>query len=149
MTYEDLVKARIIEPYEVGNEEIAAKIRDARHDIDVAQNMAGMDLDWAFSIAYNGIREVATAYAYHLGYRPKGNAKHYNTFKFLEEALPDSFQKEVSLMQRLRKKRNQVVYDSRGIISETEAKEIIAFSKKFLDEILDILPKDITRLTRK
>lgn len=149
MTYEELVKAKIIEPYDVTNEEIAAKIQDARHDIEVAQNMANLDLDWAYGIAYNGIRETATAYAYYLGYRPRGGAKHYNTFKFLEEALPDRFLKEVSLMQKIREKRHQVVYDHRGIISETEAKDVIAFSKRFLDEILDLLPKEIVELTKK
>lgn len=147
MTYEELVRNKVIESYEVDSEEIASKIKDARHDIGVAQEIKGIDLDWAYGIAYNGIREIATAYAWHLGYRPRGVNKHYNTFKFLEVALPDRFQKEVGLMQKIREKRHQIVYDSRGIISETEAKDVIAFSQQFLKEIMDLLPKKIMELS--
>lgn len=145
MTYERLVKSRVIEQYKVSVEEIAEHLRVARRDIHVAQDVG--DLDWAFNIAYNGILQTALAYMYHEGYRPRGEGKHYNTFRFLEEALPQDFKKEVKLLQKLRKKRNQAVYDAVGIVSETEAKNIISFSVRFLNEILDLLPEQVVELS--
>lgn len=44
MTYERLVKSRVIEQYKVSTEEIAEHLRVARRDIHVAQDVG--DLDW-------------------------------------------------------------------------------------------------------
>lgn len=55
MPYENLLKQRVIEPAKVSKEEIAEHLRVARHDASVAQNISSIDLDWAFTVAYNSI----------------------------------------------------------------------------------------------
>lgn len=112
MNLENFLKERAIEPAKVTDGEIAEHLRVADHDIGVAQSVAGLDLDWAFTIAYNGILQSALAFMYLKGYRPRGEAKHYNTFRFLKAALPGEFQKEITRLQKLRKKRNQAVYQT-------------------------------------
>ena len=149
MSYESLIKRRIIEPCEVVDEEIAGHLRAAGQDRQTAEYMAGMDLDWAFNIAYNSILQAALAYMYWQGYRPRGEGKHYNTFEFLKTALPKEFQKDINLCQKLRKKRNRSVYGERGLISETEAKNIVSFSKRFLNEIGELLPGNIVEMSEK
>lgn len=148
MSYESLIKRRIIEPCKVSDEEIAGHLNAAWRDRQTAEYIATMDLDWAFNIAYNSILQAALAYMYWQGYRSRGEGKHYNTFEFLKEALPSEFQKDIDRCQKLRKKRNRSVYGGRGQISETEAKNIVAFSKKFLDEISDLLPENIVEMSR-
>lgn len=148
MTYEDLIKARIIEPCKVDDAEIAGNLRAARQDRKNAEYMAVNDLDWGFNIAYNSILQAALAYMYWQGYMPRGSGKHYNTFEFLKEALPKEFHKDIARCQRLRKKRNCSVYGKRGLISEDDAKNILAFSKRFLDEISDLLPKNIIKMSK-
>lgn len=148
MPYEKLLENRIIEPVEVSDEEIAGRLRAASRDIEVAQSVAGLDLDWAFTIAYNGILQTALAFMYSKGFRPRGEGKHFNTFRFLKEALPEAFEKEISLMQKLRKKRNQAVYQSKGMVSEKEAQNIIKFSLDFLNEIMGLLPEGITKIAK-
>ncbi|MHB9053615.1 MAG: HEPN domain-containing protein [Thermoleophilia bacterium] len=137
---------RIIEPCKVIDEEIAGHLRAAEQDRQSAEYMAGNDLDWAFNIAYNSILQAALAYMYWQGYQPRGEGKHYNTFEFLKAALPNEFQKDIARCQKLRKKRNRSVYGERGLITEDEAKSIVSFSKRFLDEILDLLPENIVKL---
>lgn len=146
MIYERLLKARMIERCEIASGEIAEHLRVARHDIQLANNVAGLDLDWAFSIAYNGILQSALALMYKEGFRPRGEAKHYNTFEFLSEALPDKYRRDIERVQKLRAKRNKAMYRSRGIVSEKEAKQIIAFANTFHGEIIALMPDDITKL---
>lgn len=148
MIYKKLLNDRIIEPCEVSDEEIADHLRTAQRDIDVAQDVEDLDLDWAFTIAYNGILQTALSFMYSKGYRPRGEGKHLNTFKFLSAALPKELQGQIGRVQKLRKKRNQAVYRRTGVVSETEAKDIIAFSHKFHEEIVHLLPNQITNFLK-
>lgn len=148
MTFDSLLKERAIERCSVSDAEIADHLRVARHDIEFAHSISGQDLDWAFTIAYNGILQAALAFMYQKGFRPRGEAKHYNTFRFLAEALPEDFQQDIERAQKLRSKRNRTVYQSRGLVSEHEANGILAFSRKFLEEILHSMPPQIVRMIR-
>ncbi len=147
MIYENLIKARIIESCKVSDREIAGHLATARQDRQNAEYMANNDLDWAFNIGYNSILQAALAYMYWQGYRPRGEGKHYNTFEFLKEAMPRELQKDIARCQKLRKKRNRSVYGKRGLITEDEAKGILSFSKKFLDEINELLPDHIIKMS--
>lgn len=148
MTFDSLLKERAIQRCEVADEEIAEHLRVARHDIDFAHSIAGQDLDWAFTIAYNGILQAALAFMYQKGFRPRGEAKHYNTFRFLADALPDEYQEDIERVQKLRTKRNRAVYQTRGAVSEQEANDILTFSLRFFDEILGLMPQQIVRMTK-
>ncbi len=147
MSYEKLLKKQMIEPTRVSNKELAEHLFSARHDIKVAQNVQAIDLDWAFNIAYNGILQSALTLMYHKGYRPKGEAKHYITFEFLKDTLSSEWAPKVNRIQKLRQKRNLAVYEHRGIVSETEAKDTIEFASRFYGEIEAILPKEVVTLS--
>jgi len=149
MAYEDLIKRRIIEPCTVSKGELTEHLRVAKHDASVAQDIATIDLDWAFTVAYNGILQTALSYMYFQGYRPRGEGKHLNTFRFLRAALPESYEREINRLQKLRRKRNMAVYQKRGTVTEKEAMDIIKFAEKFFKEILDLLPKEYKRLLKK
>lgn len=104
MLYENLLKQRVIEPTKVSKEEIAEHLRVAMHDASVAQNISSIDLDWAFTVAYNSILQIALAYMYLQGYRPRGEGKHLNTFRFLKITLAKEYEREIGRLQKLRQK---------------------------------------------
>lgn len=149
MSYEELLKARIIEPVQISPEEIADLLKVAKRDIDTANKVINFDLDWAFAIAYNSILQLTLAWMNSLGYRPRGEAKHVNTFKFLEETLPEERQPMIKRLQRMRRKRNATIYRQRGIVSEKEALDVIAFANQYFKEIEAILPNEIVELSKK
>ena len=148
MAYEDLLKRRIIEPVAISKGEIVEHLRVAKHDSSVAQEIAAVDLDWAFTVAYNGILQTALSYMYFQGYRPRGEGKHLNTFRFLKVALPEAYQSEINRLQKLRRKRNMAVYQRRGTVTEKEATDIIEFAGKFFEEIIDLMPKEYKKLLK-
>ena len=149
MSYDDLLKARIIEPVSISNEGIADLLRVSRRDIKTAIRLKDYDLDWAFAIAYNSILQLTNAWMNHLGFRPREEAKHVNTFKFLEETLPKERKPIVERLQRMRKKRNTTIYKKKGIITEKEALMVINFANQYYKEVEDILPDKIVKLSKR
>jgi hypothetical protein len=148
MTFDDLAKRRMIEKTIVSDDEIAEHLRVGYHDISLARTLSTQDLDWSFNIAYNGILQVSTAYMNHLGYRARGKAKHYNTFVFLSIALPSEYAHDIDRIQKMRAKRNLATYETRGIVSEREAKDIVTFAERFFTAISDLLPPHIVRAVK-
>ncbi|MBS3909196.1 MAG: hypothetical protein KGZ93_06175 [Actinobacteria bacterium] len=149
MSYDELLKARIIEPVTVSDEEIADLLKVARRDINTAKNLINSDLDWAFAIAYNAILQLTLAWMNQLGYRPRGENKHVNTFIFLEHTVPKERQPMIRRLQKMRKKRNATVYRQKGLISEKEALTVIDFASEYAKEIESVLPAGIVSLSHK
>jgi hypothetical protein len=144
MSFEELLKRRAIERVTVTPREIGELLAVARRDIRAAQAMVNTDLDWAFAIAYNAILQLSIAFMAQLGYRPRGEGKHYNTFRFMEEALPED-KAMIRRLQKLRKKRNVTLYEHPGAISETEALDVVEFASRYYEEIKSKLPPEVAR----
>ena len=147
MSYEELLRRRAIEPVTVTPREIGELLAVARRDIKTAENLVTMDLDWAFVIAYNSVLQLSIAYMAWLGYRPRGEGKHYNTFQFMAEALPDD-QQMIRRLQKFRRKRNMSIYEQPGLVGEKEARDVIDFAGRYYQEIEAKLPREITRVQR-
>jgi uncharacterized protein (UPF0332 family) len=145
MNFDELRDKGIIEPVTVDAAEIANLLRVARRDIATAESLLGTDYDWAFAVAYNAVLQSSVAYMAQCGFRPANRNKHYNTFRFMKQALSD--QPELaSRLQRFRKKRNTTVYESVGAVGETEVRDIIAFAPLYVDMIRQRLPHEVQRL---
>lgn len=143
MSFEGLLKTRAIERVDIKPSEIAGLLGVARRDIATAGSLVNTDLDWAFAIAYNAILQLSIAYMASLGYRPRGEGKHYNTFRFMAEALPDEAS-SIRRLQKLRKKRNETIYEQTGVVGDAEARDVIAFAARYFDSILARLPREVT-----
>ena len=143
MNFDVLLRMRVIERVTVTSEEISELFAVARRDLRTAQSLVDIDLDWAFAVAYNSILQLSVAYMNYLGFRPRGEGKHYHTFRFMAEALPDE-QVMVKRLQRLRKKRNASIYEHPGLVSEKEAHEVIDFATRYYQHIEEKLPSEIT-----
>jgi uncharacterized protein (UPF0332 family) len=88
-----------------------------------------------FSIAYNAVLQSARAYMYTQGYRPAAEQGHKNTFAFMRAALGDELASTIGYFDRMRKKRNQAIYDVAGLITEREAKAILKNAVKFVGTV--------------
>lgn len=147
MTFDDLVRDRVIEPTTFEAGEIADLIRVSRRDIATANSLMGTDLDWAFAVAYNGILQTSVAFMASKGYRPRSRNKHFNTFRFMVEALPEEGEM-MRRLQRLRKKRNRTVYEQVGLVGESEARGIIEFAEGYTHMIAQRMPAEVGHLLK-
>jgi uncharacterized protein (UPF0332 family) len=132
---EDLLRTRKIRRHRSTPEEIARQLELADRDIRLARLTMAEDWDWAFSIAYNGVLQAARAFMYSQGFRPAAEQGHKNTFAFLRATLGKDLSSTIGYFDRMRKKRNQAIYDVAGLITEKEARAILKNAMTFVDEI--------------
>ena len=88
----------------------------------------GLSEDWQLAIAYNSILQSATAALAACGYRVARGSHHYRVIQSLALTI-DMDAIQVSRLDAFRKKRNISDYERAGIVSEAEAREIIAVAR--------------------
>lgn len=132
MNFKNLIDEGKIKPIKSSKEEINEILSLADRDIKMAEFVLSQDLDWAFSIAYNAALQASRAYMYSKGYRASSDQAHKNTFAFMKADLGKECEELVSFFDRMRPKRNRAIYDTAGIITETEVKELFKKSKAYV-----------------
>lgn len=132
MNFKSLLDEGKIKPIKSSKEEIKDILSLADRDIKMAEFVITQDLDWAFSIAYNASLQASRAYMYSQGYRPTSKQSHKNTFEFMKLALGKKYEDLVGFFDRMRPKRNRAIYDTAGLITETEVKQLYKKSKEFI-----------------
>ena len=133
MKIDELLRKRKIRRHKASPEEIEHLLELADRDIRMARLIMAEDWDWAFSIAYNAVLQSARALMYSRGFRPAAEQGHKNTFAFMRAALGEEFASTIGYFDRMRKKRNQAIYDVAGLITETEARAILKNAITFVD----------------
>ncbi len=132
MSIEELIKEGSIHPFEATHGEIDKALKVARRDLALAEGLLQENLDWCFSIAYNAVLQACRAYMFYLGYRPASTEAHKATFEFMQFAIEEPFKQSITYFDRARKKRHRTIYDQVGVVSETEAEQLLTRAREFL-----------------
>ena len=125
MTWNELLAGNRIETHRTSKQEVG-DLRSAveRNLCDAA--IAQLSADNRFGLAYEAallLGKMAIACA---GYRVKGQGSYQTTFAALRIALGSSIGNTASYLDRCRRKRNELSYDSAGVVTATEADELLA-----------------------
>ena len=111
-------------------------------DLSSARRLLAEDRDWAFAIAYNAVLQAGRALMLREGYRPTtGEGGHVAVIRFCEEFFGPRYQEEMELFDRMRVRRNRVVYDVSGSISRLEADEAFTFAEDFVARVQELVGK--------
>lgn len=140
--YEDLLKTGRIHEEKVSRTEINQALERADRDLRTAEKILVDDPDWGFNIAYNSILQASRAYMFSQGYRPASAQGNKNTFAFMMLAMGEDHLDLITYFDRMRKKRSKAVYDMSGLITETEARDLLRRAKDFVSLIRDSLKKE-------
>jgi uncharacterized protein (UPF0332 family) len=132
MPFEKLLAERRVHPHRAAPEEIEHLLLLAERDIRNARVMMGQDWDWGFAMAYNAVLQASRAYIYSRGFRPASQEAHKNTFAFMREALADEHGDLLGYFDRMRTKRNRAIYDTAGLITEQEARNLLRQAVDFV-----------------
>jgi len=100
MSFDDLLKKKLIEKYPVPPNEIEAILESARADLKTAEGLLNTDICWAFNIAYNPILEAGIALMYAKGFRPIGEAKHVSVILFLRKVLGKQYEDSLNRLNQ-------------------------------------------------
>lgn len=104
-----------------------AALARAAQDLQTAENLIAIDLDWAFAVAYDAGLQACLAVMLTQGYRARSFDRHRTTISFCAWALGEPA--ELAALDDIRQKRHTVIYDIRGSTSLAEAIRAIAVSR--------------------
>ena len=137
--YEELLRTGRIHKEKASQTEIDRARERATRDLKTAKKIMTDDPDWGFAVAYNAVLQASRAYMFSQGYRPASAQGHKNTFAFMAIAMGKDYEDLITYFDRMRKKRNQAVYDISGLITDTEARNLFKKAKDFVALIRDRL----------
>ncbi len=131
MKLSDLEKDGLIGKISIDKKRVKQCIALAERDLKTAKSLSEDNPDWAFSIAYNSMLQSARALMFFLGFRPIGQAQHISAIRFAEVVLGKKAKEVIAILDRMRRKRHRVVYDTSGLISQLEANRAVVNAEKF------------------
>ena len=137
--YENLLKAGRIRKEKVSRTEVIRALERAERDLRTARKIMAEDWDWGFAVTYNAVLQASRAYMFSQGYRPASAQGHKNTFIFMALAMGKDYENLITYFDRMRNKRNRVIYDVAGLITETEARNLFKRASEFIALIRDRL----------
>jgi uncharacterized protein (UPF0332 family) len=139
-----LVHSGLVRPYKGGREQAPRQLGLALRDLSSARRLLAEDRDWAFAIAYNAVLQAGRALMLREGYRPTtGEGGHVAVIRFCEEFFGPRYQEEMELFDRMRVRRNRVVYDVSGSISRLEADEAFGFAEEFVARVQRLVGRPV------
>lgn len=143
MIYDELLRSGRIREEKVSRLSVRQALERAERDLQVAARLIAEDLDWAFAISYNAVLQASRAYMFAQGYRPASAEGHKNTFAFMRIALGKEHEELITYFDRMRVKRNQATYNVAGLITETEAQNLLEKARDFVAWIHNKLAQHI------
>ena len=146
MSLRDWQKNSWLVEHKTSPEEIAGLLAIVERDLANAK-VAELADDWRLSIAYNAALQLATAALAASGFRAAREQHHYRTIQSLALTIgwPAA---TVDRFDRFRKKRNIIGYESAGVVSEREAREMHELAAGLREDVLAWLGKQHPKLLK-
>ncbi len=141
MEYDELLKSRRIRKEKVSRIEVERALERAERDLQTARELIEHDRDWSFAVAYDAVLQASRAYMFAQGFRPASSESHKNTFAFMRLAMGKDYEELMTYFDRMRNKRHQAIYEIAGLITETEARNILEKAESFVAIIREELKK--------
>lgn len=133
MTWADLLARNEVKRHRTSKKELdAIRAVVARDPADAS--VRDLSADRRFATAYNAALQTAKMAIACAGYRVGTTAGHHRiSFESLRLALGHAADPYSDYFDRCRRKRNTIDYDYALVATETEAQEIVANAREFLD----------------
>jgi len=141
MEYDELLKSRRIRREKISRVEVEQALDRAERDLKTARTLIEQDRDWGFAVAYDAVLQASRAYMFAQGFRPASSESHKNTFAFMRLAMGKDYEELMTYFDRMRNKRHQAIYETAGLITETEARNIMEKAEGFVTMICAELKK--------
>ena len=118
----------------------------ARRNFEAAHVLQGKVDEAAFKLYYDGLLQVSRVVLLTAGYRPDDGEPHKTTFQAAGEILGPDFADLIRKIQKYRVKRNDCVYEPRGLIGRSEAEAIHQTARVFWAKVRARLEKENPQL---
>ncbi|MBU4283863.1 MAG: hypothetical protein KJ968_02040 [Nanoarchaeota archaeon] len=130
MNLKDLLNQGRLRQHKTSKKEIENLLALVRRDIKDAK-VEGLSSDRRFACAYNAVLQLATILLYCKGYESEGVGHHFIVFQAMKIIMGNNYYTLADYFDSCRSKRNITDYDYAGVISDSEAQELIEEAEIF------------------
>ena len=134
MTWKDYQKKGVVSAHKTSK----AEIDDLRAAVDRNLKDASIEElsdDNRFGIAYQAALLAAKIAIACAGYRVKGQGAHHTTFELVPLAFGTTYRPLADYFDLCRRKRNDISYDSEGVVSTNDVSELLEKAAEFKTEV--------------
>jgi len=129
-----------LRPQQPDFDQIAKYIASARKKLETARKTLEIDEEASYQFAYEAMLKASLSLMLSSGVRPRSLPGHHITIiEFAGEQLGKDYKHLISIFDRMRRKRNQAIYEVDVLISVTEARQALASAEQYLDAISDAI----------
>jgi len=113
----------------------------ARRNFEAAALVRGKIDEASFKLVYDGLLQIGRVILLLNGYRPDDGEQHKTTFAVAGEMLGDDFADLIQKIQKYRVKRNDCVYEPKGLVGKAETEAIFTTAHEFWRKVKRYLEK--------
>jgi len=135
-----------LEEIRIERAQVAKLVKGACQDLKEARVTFPVSDRAAYLFAYTAMLKVGRALLFLKGYRPKGLGQHATVIEVADFLLGKGFSSLTDQFDRMRKKRNLLMYDVGVLISHTEAEEAFRTAEQYLDKVRGFMEKQDPQL---
>ena len=133
---------RKLKPQKPDFDQIAKFIAGARKKLESARKTLIIDEEASYQLAYEAMLKASLGFMLSFGVRPRSLPGHHVTIiEFAETHLAKESKHLISIFDRMRRKRNQAIYEVGGFISTTEARQALMSAGLYLETISEAIQK--------
>ncbi|MBI4262581.1 hypothetical protein HY624_03590 [Candidatus Uhrbacteria bacterium] len=131
MTQQELLRD---EP--INFEQVRRFLKSAAVKLERAAAVIPIDEQTGFQMAYEAMLRASLGFMLSMGKRPRSTAGHHRVIiDFVAGELGSSYVAFMTTFDRMRRKRNEAIYEPLGTITETEARAALDVALRYLHTI--------------
>ena len=130
-----LEKARKLRKQKVGFVQIEALLKEAALDLEEAKKIAHLAERATYLLAYNAMLKAGRALMLLKGYVPDDGAQHKTVVEMTSAILGDSYRELTEKFETMRRKRNEITYESGTLLSKSEAQKAFSDAIALVEKI--------------
>ncbi len=135
-----------LEVFKIERAQIAKYVQSAYQDLKEARVTFKVSDKAAYVFAYTAMLKIGRALLFLKGYRPKGHGQHETVVDAVGSILGSGFKSLTDRFDRMRRKRNKLIYDIGGLISHSEAEEAFKTAEQYVDYVCKFMEQEDPQL---
>lgn len=140
------IKLGRIAEQKVGFVQVEALLRESLIDLKEAEQIETIAKRGAYVLAYMAMLKAGRACLLYYGYRPKGSAQHKTVVEIVGELMGKEFEMITLSFERMRRKRNDLTYESGCFVSDLEVAKSVRVARDLVYNIYQRIKKDNPQL---
>ena len=141
-----LVDQGQLEMFQIEREQVAKHLQSAYSDLKEAHITFAVSDKAGYLFAYTAMLKAGRALLFLKGYRPKGRGQHETVVEAADILLGKNFKSLTDQFDRMRRKRNRLIYDIGDLISHSEVEASFKAAEEYLARVRAFMEKEDKQL---